>query len=137
MLWAIRVLLVVSTLYIIIAFGLTLAAWITGGLALVAYGTLFVKVQEAKGAKSVSSRGLIFSVAYLSVVNFGLGIPYRIGGSKTNAKIFWSFQILASIISLALILGYAFSVPELQAAYGCVRLVKPPVCPSTVRYSAR
>ena len=115
-LWAIRVALVVATLYIVVGFGLTLAAWITGGLALILYGILFIKVQEAQGAKAVGSRGLIFSVAYVSVVNFVLGLPYRTG---PGTKIFWAFQLLASTVALGLILGYAFSVPEIQAAYGC------------------
>ena len=115
-LWAIRVALVVATLYIVVGFGVTLAAWITGGLAVLLYGVLFVRVQETKRAMVVSSKGLIFAVAYASVVNFALGLPYRTGA---GTKIFWAFQLLASTISLALILGYAFSVPEIRAAYGC------------------
>ena len=62
----------------------------------------------------MGSRGLIFSVAYcpLSTV---LGLPYRTGPGTT----LWAFQLLASTVALGLILGYAFSVPEIQAAYGC------------------
>jgi len=118
-LWGLRVALVVATMYVVIAFeGVHLAAYITGGVAILLYGVQMIKLQETTDGKDVGPKSLIFAVGYFSVVNFILGLPYRVG---PGPRYLWAIQILASIVSLGLILGYAFSVPEIRDSFGCYR----------------
>ena len=56
------------------------------------------------------------AVAYTSVVNFVLGLPYRKG---PGPYYLWMVQILVSFVGVGIIIGCAFSVPEIRDAYGC------------------
>ena len=115
-LWSFRVALVVATMYIIIGYGLTLSALITGAVALLLYFIQFIKMQEASSGKFVAGKPFIFLMGYASVVNFVFGLPYLI---NTTSRFLWMIQIFVSFLSFGLALGYAFSVPEIQASYGC------------------
>ena len=115
-LWSVRVALNVATLYLVIWLGLSLPVLITTGTALLFYFIQFIKIQESTTGREVKGKPLIFFIGYASVVNFVLGLPYLI---NTRSRFLWSIQILVSLISFGLIIGYAFSVPLIQNSYGC------------------
>ena len=115
-LWAIRVALNVGTLYIVVGFGVTLAALITGGLSLLFYGIQYTQLDRLTQLVPLQDTALMYAVAYTSVVNFVLGLPYRKG---PGPYYLWMVQILVSFVGVGIIIGCAFSVPEIQDAYGC------------------
>ena len=115
-LWAIRVALNVGTLYIVVGFGVTLAALITGGLSLLFYGIQYTQLDRLTQLVPLQDTALMYAVAYTSVVNFVLGLPYRKG---PGPYYLWMVQILVSFVGVGIIIGCAFSVPEIRDAYGC------------------
>lgn len=117
-LWAIRVALNVSLLYIVVGFGVTRGAVIVASLSVLFYGIQYSQLAlllEEKGL-SLKEKPLLYALAYASVVNFFFGLPYRRG---PGPYYLWMVQILVSFVAGALLLGYITTVPEIQEAYGC------------------
>lgn len=123
-LWALRIAAVVATLYIVVGYGVVTSAWVTGGIALLFYGVQYVELREIPGLSSDMASFaprhtvLIYAVGYVSLVNFLAGFPY-LAGRESGPRYLWMFQVLVTVVSAAIVLGYAFSVPEIRDAYGC------------------
>lgn len=116
-LWAIRVALNVGTLYIIVGFGVTLSAFITGGLSLLFYGIQYTQLERLVGLLPLQRTApLLYAIGYVSAVNFVFGLPYRRG---PGPYYLWMVQILISFVAIGLLVGYATTVPEIRDAYGC------------------
>lgn len=122
-LWALRIAAVVATLYIVLGYGVVTSAWVTGGIALLLYGVQYVELREIPAltvVRNFSPRhpGLIYAVGYVSLVNFLAGFPY-LAGRESGPRYLWMFQMIVTVVSASIVLGYAFSVPEIRDAYGC------------------
>lgn len=117
-LWAARQILVVTTAYLILAFGAVLSALVTGLCALLIHAAQTVRILGAVETGKVSGPpGLLpFLVSYVSVVNFLFGFPFRFG---PGPHYLWMLQILLGFVGVGLLVGYAFTVPVLRQAYGC------------------
>jgi hypothetical protein len=125
-LWAIRLALVVVTVYLVVAFGVGAGALSTGGAAIVFFLVQGIRVlsvvdreAEAKRKESVlgtEPSALLLLCGYISVINFVLGLPFRIG---PGPHYIWTLQILIGFVGTGLLLLYFFTAPVLREAWGC------------------
>ena len=123
-LWALRIAAVVATLYIVVGYGVVTSAWVTGGIALLFYGVQYVELRGDSGPQF--GHGVVHAAAHgadlcgrvrvACQLSGGVPVPR---GAQIRARYLWMFQVLVTVVSAAIVLGYAFSVPEIRDAYGC------------------
>lgn len=140
LLWALKQGLVVAAVYTAAAIGVGTVFWATAGTAAGLYVLSYLLVADrlaaiendagfGVGPRSQPSP-IVFTVAYVSVVNWALANPYRTG---TGPKVLYAIALLASLVAAAIIAGTLTVDGPLMDAWGCYPVYVVPQLHSAAR----